>query len=234
MAAPPRNSDGLRYREFTDPFARFRLAPWICALCGTGIDRPSVLFDRATAWLVTKKVLLPGASALEQPGAALSSSRRRGSTGILIRLPRTGYNLDILKEWIQMSGLAESPNDFDFSPGDRRFLARARKRIKRKLDGFFITQREAVASVRHDENYEEMGNLADALVDLFEEVLSFVPPMMRTAILASLVAELPPGDQEIQRMVDQAAGIHMGRLLCSPGTQATSGERWSRFNSRQG
>ncbi len=56
------------YREFTDPFVRFRLARWLYALCWTGTDRPSVLFDRATAWLVTEKVLLPGASALEGVG----------------------------------------------------------------------------------------------------------------------------------------------------------------------
>src|ERR1700722_7178316 len=56
----------LGYREFTDPFTRFRLARWLYALCWTGTDRPSVLFDRATAWLVSEKVLLPGASALER------------------------------------------------------------------------------------------------------------------------------------------------------------------------
>ncbi len=54
------------YREFTDPAARFPLARWLYALCWTGTDRPSALFDRATMWLVTKKVLLPGASALER------------------------------------------------------------------------------------------------------------------------------------------------------------------------
>ena len=57
---------GFGYREFTDPFVRFRLARWLYALCWTGTDRPSVLFDRATAWLVAEKVLLPGASALER------------------------------------------------------------------------------------------------------------------------------------------------------------------------
>lgn len=43
---------GFGYREFTDGGARFRLAHWLYALCWTGTDRPSVLFDRATAWLV--------------------------------------------------------------------------------------------------------------------------------------------------------------------------------------
>ena len=57
---------GFGYREFTDPFVRFRLTRWLYALCWTGTDRPSVLFDRATVWLVTEKVLLPGASALER------------------------------------------------------------------------------------------------------------------------------------------------------------------------
>jgi TnpA family transposase len=57
---------GFGYREFTDPHARFRLTRWLYALCWTGTDRPSVLFDRATVWLVTEKVLLPGASVLER------------------------------------------------------------------------------------------------------------------------------------------------------------------------
>ena len=65
------------YREFTDPFARFRLARWLYALCWTGTDRPSVLFDRATAWLVTEKVLLPGASALERLVARIRARAAR-------------------------------------------------------------------------------------------------------------------------------------------------------------
>ena len=65
------------YREFTDPFARFRLTRWLYALCWTGTDRPSVLFDRATAWLVTEKVLLPGASALERLVARIRARAAR-------------------------------------------------------------------------------------------------------------------------------------------------------------
>ena len=65
------------YREFTDPAARFRLARWLYALCWTDTDRPSVLFDRATVWLVTEKVLLPGASALERLVARIRTRAAR-------------------------------------------------------------------------------------------------------------------------------------------------------------
>jgi len=65
------------YREFTDPFARFRLTRWLYALCWTGTDRPSVLFDRATAWLVSEKALLPGASALERLVARIRARAAR-------------------------------------------------------------------------------------------------------------------------------------------------------------
>ena len=53
-------------REFTDLSARFRLNRWLYALCWTGTDRPSALFDRAIAWLMTHKVLLPGVTVLER------------------------------------------------------------------------------------------------------------------------------------------------------------------------
>ena len=44
----------------------FRLNRWLYAVCWTGTDRPSILFDRATAWLISHKVLLPGVSVLER------------------------------------------------------------------------------------------------------------------------------------------------------------------------
>ncbi|HAM21353.1 MAG TPA: Tn3 family transposase, partial [Actinobacteria bacterium] len=61
------------YREFTDPIAHWRLLRWLYALCWTGTDRPSALFDHATAWLVAQKVLLPGASLLERVVARVRS-----------------------------------------------------------------------------------------------------------------------------------------------------------------
>lgn len=47
------------YREFVDSGVQFRLGRWLCALCWTGTDRPSALFDYANGWLVGHKVPLP-------------------------------------------------------------------------------------------------------------------------------------------------------------------------------
>lgn len=38
------------YSDITEPQVGFRLSRWLFALCWTGTDRPSALFDRATAW----------------------------------------------------------------------------------------------------------------------------------------------------------------------------------------
>ena len=54
------------YQDFSAGSVQFRLNRWLYALCWTGTDRPSVLFDRATGWLVSQKVLLPGISVLER------------------------------------------------------------------------------------------------------------------------------------------------------------------------
>jgi hypothetical protein len=61
------------YVEITEQRAAFRLTRWLYALCWTGTDRPRVLFERATTWLVMHKVLLPGCTTLERYIARLRS-----------------------------------------------------------------------------------------------------------------------------------------------------------------
>ena len=61
----PRIRERYGYRGFTDFGVTFRLNRFLYALCWTGTDRPSALFDRAVAWLLSVKVLLPGLSVLE-------------------------------------------------------------------------------------------------------------------------------------------------------------------------
>lgn len=62
----PRIRDQYGYRTFTDFGVAFRLHRFLYALCWTGTDRPSVLFDRAVTSLLASKILLPGLSVLER------------------------------------------------------------------------------------------------------------------------------------------------------------------------
>lgn len=61
------------YVEFTEQSIGFCLTRWLYALCWTGTDRPSILFERAINWLLTHKVLLPNYSTLERYIARLRS-----------------------------------------------------------------------------------------------------------------------------------------------------------------
>lgn len=65
------------YVEITEHKIGFRLTRWLYSLCWTGTDRPSVLFERATTWLITHKVLLPGFSTLERYIASLRNRVER-------------------------------------------------------------------------------------------------------------------------------------------------------------
>ena len=71
---------------------------WLYALCWTGTARPSVLFDRATAWLVTHKVLLPGVTVLERHVARVRNRVQERVRSLLTRviLPETKGKLEAL------------------------------------------------------------------------------------------------------------------------------------------
>lgn len=58
------------YRDFSEPAAQAELAAWLHARAWVTAERPSVLFDLATARLIEAKVLLPGASVLARLVAA--------------------------------------------------------------------------------------------------------------------------------------------------------------------
>jgi hypothetical protein len=42
------------YSDLTEPRVVFRLTRWLYGLCWTGTERPSKLFERATAWLLAQ------------------------------------------------------------------------------------------------------------------------------------------------------------------------------------
>jgi len=100
------------YRTLNDPMAGFALARWLYAQCWTGTDRPSVLFDRATRWLLAQKVLLPGVSVLERFVARL---RER----VEVRLCRLlGSHLTNAQR-SQLEALLQVPPGARYSPLDQ-------------------------------------------------------------------------------------------------------------------
>jgi hypothetical protein len=99
------------YRTLNDPKSGFALARWLYAHCWTGTDRPSVLFDRATSWLLAQKVLLPGVSVLERFVARL---RER----VEVRLCRLlGSHLTNIQR-TQLEALLQVPPGARYSPLD--------------------------------------------------------------------------------------------------------------------
>jgi Domain of unknown function (DUF4158)/Tn3 transposase DDE domain len=71
------------YREFGDPPWAFRLGRLLYARAWVGDERPSLMFDFATAWLIQNKVLLPGASVLSR---LIAEIRERAANRLWRRL----------------------------------------------------------------------------------------------------------------------------------------------------
>ncbi len=86
------------YRDFASGAVRWRLNRWLYALCWSGTDRPSLLFDRATTWLIMQKVLLPGVSVLERLVARVRTRVEERLWRVLIRglTPERQVQLDTL------------------------------------------------------------------------------------------------------------------------------------------
>ncbi|TMX10327.1 DUF4158 domain-containing protein, partial [Aeromonas salmonicida subsp. achromogenes] len=71
-----------QYREFTGPWS-FRLSRLLYTRSWISNERPSLLFDLATDWLIQHKILLPGASTLTR---LISEVRERATNRLWQRL----------------------------------------------------------------------------------------------------------------------------------------------------
>ncbi|WP_426032712.1 DUF4158 domain-containing protein [Caulobacter sp. DWP3-1-3b2] len=100
------------YRAFADFGIAFRLDRFLYARCWTGANRPSALFDRAVAWLLEAKVLLPGLSVLGRAAARVRTRANSYLHRLLMEAmtPEQRANLD---------GLVAVPDGGRQSPLDR-------------------------------------------------------------------------------------------------------------------
>ncbi len=74
------------YKEFADRCGGFALMRFLYARIWVGTERPNVIFDLATAWLLDKKVLLPGVTTLTR---LISTVRERVAERLWQRLSAT-------------------------------------------------------------------------------------------------------------------------------------------------
>jgi TnpA family transposase len=100
------------YYDFNDPPWCFRLSRLLYARAWTSTERPSLLFDVATHWLVANKVLLPGATTLER---LVSQIRERSS----LRLWRELAGLPNQEQKITLHELLSIENDSRVSALER-------------------------------------------------------------------------------------------------------------------
>ena len=163
----PRIRERYGYRAFADYGIAFRLNRFLYALCWTGADRPSALFDRAVAWLLEAKVLLPGISVLER---AVARVRTRANS----HLHRLLIEAMTPEQRVSLDELVAVPDGGRQSPLDRlrdgpyvqsgREISRALTRleeIRRLTNGLPQTDRlppsKIVALARFAEAAKEIG-----------------------------------------------------------------------------
>jgi TnpA family transposase len=108
-AAEIRNKYG--YYDFNEPPWRFRLVRWLYGRTWLSNERPRVLFDLSTAWLVERKVLLPGVSTLTRLIAQIGDRAANRLWQMLADLP-TNEQRERLGTLLKVSdGLRQSALD---------------------------------------------------------------------------------------------------------------------------
>lgn len=121
--------DRFGYRPLTDPSESFRLTRWLYARAWLASERPSVLFDLATARLVERKVLLPGVTTLARLVARVRARVAERLYDALARIPdadearRLGALLDVDERTSALERLRRAPTQIS-SPALVRALTR--------------------------------------------------------------------------------------------------------------
>ncbi|MCP4285211.1 MAG: Tn3 family transposase, partial [Gammaproteobacteria bacterium] len=99
------------YRDFNDPPWRFRLTRWLYTRAWLSSERPSILFDLSTAWLVERKILLPGVTTLSRLVAQVRYRAANRLWRMLASLPSMEQRLALDKLLTVPEGTRQSTLD---------------------------------------------------------------------------------------------------------------------------
>jgi TnpA family transposase len=100
------------YQDFNTPPWRFRLSRFLYSRAWISNERPSLMFDMGTAWLIQNKVLLPGATTLQR---LIIEIRERASNQLWRRLA----SLPTAEQKASLEALLVVPKELRISPFDR-------------------------------------------------------------------------------------------------------------------
>ena len=162
------------YRDFNEPPWRFRLTRWLYTRAWLTSERPSILFDLSTAWLVKRKILLPGVTTLSR---LIAQVRDRAAN----RLWRMLASLPSSEQITLLEDLLSVPEGFRQSDLDR--LRRGPTRVSSPA---------LVQALRRFEEFHDLG--------VWQFDVAKIPPMrLRTLARYAATAWAPI----IARMPDE-------------------------------
>jgi len=172
------------YHDFNTPPWRFRLNRLLYVRAWISNERPSLLFDFATAWLIQNKVLLPGATTLSR---LISEVRERATNRLWHRLSA----VPSIEQKEKLNTLLEVPEGYRTSRFDRfrkgpvtisgpAFNQAIDRFTELKLFGMSELDFSGIPPVR-------LKNLARHAGMISMHKIARMPENKRTAILAAFV-----------------------------------------------
>lgn len=100
------------YRLFGQTPEAFQFIRWLYTRAWLSAERPSVLFDMATAWLVEHKVILPGPSVLERAVAAIRDRAEQRLWVMLAAMPDSLQRNNLLSLLAKVEGQRSTYLDY--------------------------------------------------------------------------------------------------------------------------
>ena len=192
------------YRSFHDVLPSYQFLRWLYTRVRIGSERPSLLFDLSTAWLIDHKILLPGVTVLERLVSQIRDRVERRSWDLIDRQLTNDQ-----KQQIQQ--LISTPDDSDvirFDTIRRMPTHNSSPQIRYMLDRLEMLRSHQLHST--DVSFlspNRLKTLADYALNVSATTLRRLTPKRRTAVLLAGMIMLEIRIQDlILYMVDQ--GFH--------------------------